>query len=386
MQRLGETPLVKEAVQEKIRQQILALRSNVNVRIPSERALSEQFGVSRLSIRAAIKHLAAEGLLVQLQGKGTYITPVPGLNGIHLVCSPDIKQKDPFYNKFLAEIVSETSRRSIKLSVADNHSIAVRGSAAYNSGMSDDSNSTSDRIDIAFDNGATRNQSDTPVIILGLLQNSTLESILSSYRKVIAIQEYPWFADISQISFDDYKIGCDAARIFYEHNHKHLLHLAGPEKYPSAFFRKKGFHDAAERFGMHTVTLTDKMNWAGGYNQGEIFMKELAEKDRPTAVFAANDWMAAGFMKRLQESGLKIPEDVSILGCDNIPLSHEYVPALSTFDLDMKRLVNEIFRLLEEDGPSAAGGIRQALAPAPAAKRVMLPATPVLRESIKKLL
>ncbi len=364
MCKLGEAPLVKEILLEKLREQILPLRSDSYIRIPSERTLSEQFSVSRLSIRAALKELTSEGLLVQMQGKGTYITPLVKMCSLSLIGSPDIKPNDPFYNKFLVEITNEAAKRSFNLNMVD--------------------------ID-----KPVPGQSGSPLIIMGLLENSILESLSALYSPVITIQEYPWLQDITQISFDDYKIGCDAARILFEHNHTRILHLAGPEKYPSAFFRKKGLLDAAEKLGIHVDTITDKMNWAGGYKLGELYCQKLAKVNSPTAVFAANDWMAAGFMKRLQESGFSIPADISVLGCDNIPLSAEYSPAISTFDLDMRQLISEIFSVLE-DSPTVSHGNSQGkshtaspesltkLTAPPRGKRIMLPATPILRKSIKK--
>ena len=344
MYKFDEAPLVKEIILAKLRQQILSLRSNTYVKIPSERSLSEQLGVSRLSVRTALKELSGEELLVQMQGKGTYITPLLQMHSLSLICSPDIKSNDPYYNKFLAEITNEAAKRSINL------------------------------IMVNLDKPVP-SQPGAALIVMGLLENSALGSLLSLYNPVISIQEYPWLQDITQISFDDYKIGCDAAKILFEHNHRRVLHLAGPDKYPSAFFRKKGFLDAAERLGIHTDIITDKMNWAGGYKLGELYHLKLAKAHSPTAVFAANDWMAAGFMKRLQESGLRIPADISILGCDNIPLSSEYTPTLSTFDLDMKQLVAELLSVLEES--STATSVQRS-------KRIMLPATPILRESTGK--
>ncbi len=342
MAEFNEAPLVKEIILEKLRQQVLSLRSNTSVKIPSERALSQQLDVSRLSIRTALKKLSEEGLLVQLQGKGTYITPLVKMNSISLLCSPDIKSNDPFYNKFLAEFTNEAAKHSINLIMADPQK-------------------------------PVSSQPGTPLIVIGLLDSSVLNMLASFYNPVVSIQEYPWLSDITQISFDDYKIGCEAAKILFSHHHRKVMHLAGPEKYPSAFFRKKGFLDAAKKLNIHAETVTDRMNWSGGYHLGDLYLQKTRRGNGPTAVFAANDWMAAGFMKRLQESGLKIPGDISVLGCDNIPLSAEYSPALSTFDLNMKLLIKELFTILEKPSAESAG------------KRIMLPATLILRDSIKRM-
>ncbi len=58
--------------------------------------------------------------------------------------------------------------------------------------------------------------------------------------------------------------------------------------------------------------------------------KLLALEDRPTAVFAANDQMAYGMLAAAEEYGLRVPEDVSLVGFDDIPLSAHTRPALTT--------------------------------------------------------
>jgi DNA-binding LacI/PurR family transcriptional regulator len=67
---------------------------------------------------------------------------------------------------------------------------------------------------------------------------------------------------------------------------------------------------------------------------GYLDMKEvLASKTRFTAVFALNDLMAMGTMKAIREAGLAIPQDVSVIGCDNIFLSETTFPPLTTIDI-----------------------------------------------------
>ena len=122
------------------------------------------------------------------------------------------------------------------------------------------------------------------------------------------------------------------------------------------------------------------MNWGGGIRAAESLVRDMPEKGLPEALFAANDWMALGCMQRLREAGIRVPEDISVLGCDNIPLAAEFHPALATFDLDMNRLVSEIFERLariqpvgDTDGEGAQ-----------VAGRLLLPATFIRRESLAR--
>jgi DNA-binding LacI/PurR family transcriptional regulator len=67
-------------------------------------------------------------------------------------------------------------------------------------------------------------------------------------------------------------------------------------------------------------------------------MKEILEKERPEAVFCANDYMAAGAIKRLSESGIRVPGDVSVIGYDNNDICQGIVPSLTTVDHRLEEL------------------------------------------------
>lgn len=331
-------PLIKEALVERLRSEIIKKRSDCLVKIDSERSLSEALGVSRSSLRAAIDELSKEGLLLKVQGKGTYITPDVACKNIHLACPKDLKYNDPFYIKFIVEITSLTARRGISLKVLDLDNL-------------------SDSPD------------DTPLIISGQLEESSIQKLKGIYSRIVAIEDYPENEGLHQVIFDDYKIGCDAAVKLHQLNHKNVLLLAGPEKYPSAFKRKNGFLYSAKNLGIQVNIIHAKMNWGGGFNSADEVAKAIKVSSY-SAAFCSNDWMAAGLIQGLKEYGLSTPADISIIGCDNIPLSSELKPAISTFDLDMKLLVEEVFEEINSlKNP----------------KKLLIPANFISRDSIKQI-
>lgn len=344
---MEKKPLIKERVEEELKSYVYQIRSDIQVKISSERELSEYFNVSRITLRAAMKKLVNEGILVQIKGKGTYITPKNELKSIHLICSPKIKNNDPFYLKFLSELTNAASKQSLNILIVD-----------------------LEQIDHLSDQSS-------PLVIIGLFEDqATLNKLISNYKTIITIQEYESYNDvISQIYFNDYKIGWQAAKLLAEYNHTKMLLLAGPEKYPSSLYRKKGFLDALEDMGMQALIHTEKMNWAGGYHSGDYILQDIPDKERPTAVFATNDWMAIGLIQKLKENGINIPNDISVIGCDDIPLANEFVPKLTTFNLDMKYLVMELFTLIN----------KLSLNNEELTRKIVLPASLVIRESVKKI-
>ena len=105
-------------------------------------------------------------------------------------------------------------------------------------------------------------------------------------------------------------------------------------------------------------------------------MKEILKlEDRPTAVFCGNDSIAMGAYKAIRENKLKIPEDISIIGFNNLKLSQYSIPPLTTIKIDTKLIaqetVNSLIELLESKRDYH--------------KKVFLPIELIERESCQKI-
>ena len=105
-------------------------------------------------------------------------------------------------------------------------------------------------------------------------------------------------------------------------------------------------------------------------------MKELLElPDRPTAVFVANDSLAIGCYKAVNEKGLAIPEDISVVGYNDIPAAKYLVPPLTTVHLHMDFMGEQAVSMLAE----------RILTGREIAIQTLIPAKLVIRESVRKL-
>jgi DNA-binding LacI/PurR family transcriptional regulator len=334
-------PLLRDEITDQLRRLAYETRGPRPVRIEPERELARRLNVSRLSLRAAIKSLVDEGLLLQRHGSGTYILPRTTVESVHLLVASDIKPHDPFYSEFLSELSRSLAGESIQLRV-----IHPEG----------------DKLE----------PSEAPLVIVGLCDNRLLQELGRHYRHIVSTQSYPDSLDISQVYFDDYRIGVQAARVLVENGHRSAVLLSGPVVYPSAAERKRGFLEQAAQNGLSVQSIEGKMNYASGYALGGQVAALAAMPPKATAVFAANDWMALGLMQKLTETGLRVPRDVSVVGCDDIHLAAEVNPPLATFRWDMRTLVREVFTMI--DALVLAGGSPH--------KRVLLPADFVARASL----
>jgi DNA-binding LacI/PurR family transcriptional regulator len=119
----------------------------------------------------------------------------------------------------------------------------------------------------------------------------------------------------------------DVVRHMLALGHATVHHVAGPLRWWAARERLDGWQRVLKEEG-RTVPSYVEGNWtaASGYRAGQ----ELARDPEVTAVFVANDDMAIGVLRALQESGLHVPRDVSLVGFDDIPPAAYLSPALTT--------------------------------------------------------
>jgi DNA-binding LacI/PurR family transcriptional regulator len=126
------------------------------------------------------------------------------------------------------------------------------------------------------------------------------------------------------------------------------LLLAGPDDFASARDRLTGFREVSQTQNLNLTVRQGSMNWRGGYDLMTDYLQNTNAVSRATAVFAANDWMAAGALQAIIQKGLCVPTDLALLGCDDIPLAADLEPPLATFRLDVARWVEQTFVALEQ--------------------------------------
>jgi DNA-binding LacI/PurR family transcriptional regulator len=137
------------------------------------------------------------------------------------------------------------------------------------------------------------------------------------------------FTNADQVFNDDYEGTRLALEHLVEAGHKKIAHLTGVGGV--AVNRKKSFLKIAKDLGVQGAVfgLGEPTTEIGGYMGA---MEMLKSGETFTAIYAANDYMAAGAMSALGERGFKVPEDVSIVGYDNSPIASDFLLKLTTID------------------------------------------------------
>ena len=154
------------------------------------------------------------------------------------------------------------------------------------------------------------------------------------------------------------------ARAATEHlldlGHPTVHHLAGPRRWFAARDRLEGWRAALAARGRERPPVVEG-DWsaASGYAAG----RELAFEGDVTAVFAANDDMAIGLIRALTEAGLRVPEDVSVVGFDDSPVSAYVTPPLTTVRQPFDAVAREGLRLLVQAIEKPEAGLAPASDP-----------------------
>lgn len=147
-----------------------------------------------------------------------------------------------------------------------------------------------------------------------------------------------------------------ATRHLLELGHHTVAHVAGPPEWLESGARSDGWRQELQAWGRPVPPLRWVGDWspASGYDVG----RSLARESDVTAVFAANDQMALGVMRALDEAGRPVPRDVSVVGFDDLPEAAYLTPPLTTIHQPLDELARRVMGLVEravagEESPRA---------------------------------
>ena len=140
--------------------------------------------------------------------------------------------------------------------------------------------------------------------------------------------------------------------------HRRIAHIKGHAAHGASDWRLAGYREGLRRAGLRydaKLVVDGEFSYESGYAATNVL---LDLEDRPTAIFAANDDMAAGAICAICERGLSVPGDISVCGFDDTPIAHQIYPALTTVrqpTREMGRLAAS--ELLKEVRELGSGGI-----------------------------
>ena len=144
--------------------------------------------------------------------------------------------------------------------------------------------------------------------------------------------------DTRMVRTQDHLGAREAARHLADLGHKRIAHVHGPTSFRSAHERQRGFE---EGLAEHGLKLSPDLVREGAYtfDSGVAETRALLDLETPpTAIFLGNDEMAVGAYHAVRERGLRIPEDVSIVGYDDTPMAARILPKMTTVRMEIRQI------------------------------------------------
>jgi DNA-binding LacI/PurR family transcriptional regulator/biotin operon repressor len=309
-----EKPLY-ERIRDSIKQQIVLGKLKPGDKLSNEIELAKTLGVGRNTVRQAISELEEQGLIERSRGRGTFIKELPPslLPGNNLISNILFIQprhgegslNNPFYHDALLALDNSIAKQGYRLTyiTADNDK------------------------DLQRTNHGTK---FAAVIIAGIQNRGFLDYIRPFRVPIISIHE--WFPDddVICIRVDNVLGGFLATQHLIENDRKHIAFLSGrPDNYPFTE-RHQGYRMAIESNGLeYNSTMVE----FGGKNHLEAYHATnalLGQNACIDGIFACMDIVALGALDALKDQGLKIPEDVSLIGYDDRDFAKLLKPPLTT--------------------------------------------------------
>jgi len=339
-------------VEKKIRQAIK--HREIVDKLPGERILAKEFGYSYMTIRKAVENLVTEGVLYKLPMKGTFVAD-----------RKTAKKKTNIIGYFLDSSILAgltSPYYSLIFNALEKHATKHGYSLIYFSDIGDSSSyKHMNNIDGA--------------IISCFPRIEHIVDEIHQHIPVVAIDNSSSDKTIPSIIIDNFNAVRAAVNYLCSIGHKRIGFMAGLENSDVGKNRYAGYRSGLSN---HGIKMNEKLVFRGDYSfesgaKGADYFLSL--KTPPTAIMCANDAMAIAAIRQTVQRGLNVPDDISVIGFDDIAVATQINPPLTTLAAPIEKITELACNMLI----SLINGEKSE------AKHIALPAELVIRDSCADL-
>jgi LacI family transcriptional regulator len=173
-----------------------------------------------------------------------------------------------------------------------------------------------------------------------------VEQLKSQGTVMLGVTPHPF--EINNISLGNKKAAAMIGDYLLQNGHQKIAFVDGPEKLYTSYLRREGLKESLKK---HKLQLKDDLIFAGDFSfEGgrKAALKLMDKIDQITAVVGANDATALGLIWELNNQGIKVPADISVVGIDDLPEAKYSYPPLTTISLPIYQLGTNIGKYLLE--------------------------------------
>ncbi len=193
----------------------------------------------------------------------------------------------------------------------------------------------------------------------------------------VLVSDHSEEPEVSGVDIDNAGAACALVTYLVEQGHQRIAILGGDANMTSAQQRRQGYRQALEAADIGydaALDLPGTYNSASGYRSTMALLERSAEA-QPTALFCSNDDIAFGALRALQERGRRVPQEMSVVGFDDLPPASMTQPPLTTVRQPLRELGERAAEML----------LAQIAGVAPSGQKEVLPTELIVRASVAPL-
>ncbi len=321
-----------QRIKDFILNQINKNELTVNDRIPSETELSKDLGFSVITVRRALSELVNEGVIYRVQGKGSFVAEkkVPGREGNDLskrLVAFILSSNEAYDSSFMQ------MTKGIQLYLNKHgYSLIIE--------YSDDSIEKEREIINRLVAGGIGG-----LVIFSTNPDANADTIMGLKKKgvpFVLIDRYTNAFPVNYVASDNFDGAYSATQHLIELGHSRIAFLAFDPNLSSETERYKGYLKALENAGIHS---SQEIVFLKSPEKNENLVS-MIKKNEITAVLSVNDTLAIELLKICESNGISIPEDLSVIGFDDIEKSKYQKVPLSTVRQYFQKIGQEAARVL----------------------------------------
>jgi DNA-binding LacI/PurR family transcriptional regulator len=278
-------------------------------KLPGERVLADELNASYMTVRKAIAGLVEEGILIKNGTRGTFVshkrTNSRPTHNIGFFLDEDIKEgiSSPYYSLIFKSLEEEVVRNGYNMLFF------------------------SDFDDL---NPLKNTKKVDGVIISCFPRIEDRIQQIKNYLPMVILDNIAADKSVPSVTIDNFNSCSHSVEYLIELGHRRIGFVSGLLDSDVCRDRLLGYKNALARAGIkeeRALNYKGDYSFESGEKAGKYF---VGLTSRPSAIVCANDMMAIGLMKVLQENLIKIPDQISVIGFDDILLASKVFPTLTT--------------------------------------------------------
>lgn len=332
----GGRKYLYDIVYDTLKTEILEGKLDYGVLLPSEREIALRFSVERTTVRKALQLLVEDNLVEKKAGIGTKVifrrvgrkreNTAEHKKVIGFFISDDAQNglsiTQPFYAQLFYSLEIECKKKDYQLMYAS---------------VNEDTNML-ELLD---------SQAFYLIIFVSSLADQFVDILNSAHVPVLLLNNAS--ESVGSVSYDNAEGTYRMLKYLYQMGHRDIAIISASEKYFSTKRKMEGIFRASKELGIKirksNIVYSGNWDYLNGYNCTRELLEGRERKDYPTTIFAFNDFMAIGAIQALKDMSLRVPEDISVAGFDNIDMLKYMERDLTTVDTDIPFLA----RMLTDD-------------------------------------